>query len=119
MGFYLKNTFDMLGIKLYTNSCGKYKSFSDTFTNEKRSKEDKEQSLDILNSIYDTILEGITKGRKISRNEIEKAISHKGPIDGNTLFFYALIFFLFCTPRIKCILFIQISKRSPISKVDW
>lgn len=67
---YLKGMFDKIDIKPIPLYSGDYKSFSETFRNDKMSEEDREQTRAILGEIYDRFNVTISLDRKIPTDSL-------------------------------------------------
>jgi protease-4 len=67
---YLKGLFDKLDVKPIPLYSGDYKSFSETFRNDKMSEEDREQTKAILGELYDRFNVTISLDRKIPTDSL-------------------------------------------------
>jgi len=67
---FYKGTFEKLDIEPEVIRHGKFKSAVEPFTNDKMSPENREQLNALLNGLWDHVLDGISKQRKISKNEL-------------------------------------------------
>jgi len=70
--FFYKNTIDKLGIKSEVIRCGKYKSAVEPFTNNKMSKENREQLNQLIKSFWDYYKKQISITRNINIADIDK-----------------------------------------------
>ncbi|MDR0981959.1 MAG: signal peptide peptidase SppA [Culturomica sp.] len=69
---FFKNVLDKLGVKSEVVKVGKYKSAVEPFLQTSMSKENREQVQKYLNSTWNTMLAGISEGRNISVEELNK-----------------------------------------------
>ncbi len=71
---FFKGTMDKLGIKAQFARVGKYKSAVEPFTRDSLSQPAKEQISDLLDDMYDLMISGISKGRGLTKDSVEKLI---------------------------------------------
>ena len=75
---YLRHLLDRIGVKPEFLTCGDYKSAAEIFMREGPSKEAETMQNWLLDSLYDTLVDRIATGRKVSR-ELVKAWIDSGP----------------------------------------
>ncbi len=83
-GFYmevgfLKGLFDKIGIEADFEKIGNYKSFPEQFTEEGMTKYQRESLEQLFNDYYSIYVDGISEGRKLLKNEVEKLLDN-GPL---------------------------------------
>lgn len=69
---FLKGLFEKLDIEPQIIRHGKFKSFVEPFTNDKMSPADRLQTTELIVSIWNHMLEGISKQRKITLSELNR-----------------------------------------------
>ena len=74
---FFKNTLDKIGVQMQIFRVGTFKSAIEPFTLEKMSEANREQTQTFLNSMWQTISEGIASSRKLSTTEINN-IANEG-----------------------------------------
>ncbi len=80
--FFLKGTFDKLGIEPKIIRYGKFKSAGESYVNDKMSDENREQLGEIINDVWTEIIDDIGASRNISSdrlNEIADSLLTKDP----------------------------------------
>lgn len=88
---FYKGLFDKLDIEPQIIRHGKYKSFIEPFTAKEMSRESKEQTEELLNSIWNTILTNISKERNLNKKVLSKLISNLETVDPKSALKYRLI----------------------------
>jgi protease IV len=81
---YLKGLFDKIDVKPIPLYSGDYKSFSETFRNDKMSEEDREQTRAILGELYDRFNVTISLDRKIPTDSLIYWANTLAIVDVNT-----------------------------------
>lgn len=71
--YFIKGLMDKAGVKFESVSRGKYKSFNEPFTRENMSKDARENMEEVLSDLNEQYIEGIMKGRNLSREDINSA----------------------------------------------
>ena len=71
---FLKGTLDKLGIKAEFEHVAEYKTASDIYTRDSMSEAHKEMVNSLLDSIFNGFLKDVSSARKISENDLRKAI---------------------------------------------
>ncbi|MCB2198701.1 signal peptide peptidase SppA [bacterium] len=82
-GLFLKGTLDKLDMEMQVVAAGKYKSAGETFTRTNFSEESRESREALLEDSWDSWLDGVSKGRNISRSTAEAWVNdalHEGSI---------------------------------------
>ena len=74
--FFYKDALKKLGVKPEVVRIGKYKSYAEQFTNDKMSKENREQTSQYLTAFWDEWTSKITESRGISRNDLDNIASN-------------------------------------------
>jgi len=74
--YFYKNTLDKIGIKPEIIKVGKYKSAIEMFTRTEMSNEDRQQTEAYLNSLWGTMLEGISESRAIPVDSLNWLADH-------------------------------------------
>lgn len=69
---FLRDLFKKVGINTMAFKCGKYKSATEIFTEEKMSDPSKEQAQRFLDGYWDTILTAVSESRKISKADLNR-----------------------------------------------
>lgn len=69
---FLKDLFKKVGLNTMAFKCGKYKSATETFTEEKMSDPSREQAQRFLDGYWNTILTAVSESRKISKAELNR-----------------------------------------------
>ncbi|MFI3240600.1 MAG: signal peptide peptidase SppA [Bacteroidales bacterium] len=72
---YYKNLLEKIGIDVQVLKSGKYKSAVEPFTETSMSAEDKTQRMAYINSIWDTIADGIAESRDITVDRLQQLAS--------------------------------------------
>ncbi|WP_077197374.1 signal peptide peptidase SppA [Prevotella ihumii] len=70
--YYLKNLMEKFGVKMQVSKVGTYKSATETFTGDKMSDADREQTTAYLNGIWKHIVKGVSESRKISEAKLNQ-----------------------------------------------
>ena len=68
---FLKGTFDKLGIEVQVFRAGDYKSAVEPFTRTDMSEESREQTVALLESVYTTYLEDVSRTRDVSKEKLK------------------------------------------------
>ncbi len=71
--YFFKGLMDKAGVKFESVSRGKYKSFNEPFTRENMSKYARENMEEVLSDLNEQYIDGIMKGRNLSREDINSA----------------------------------------------
>lgn len=69
---FLKDLFKKVGISTMAFKCGKYKSATETFTEEKMSDPSREQAQRYLDGIWDVVVDAVSKSRHISKTDLNR-----------------------------------------------
>lgn len=69
---FCKAFLEKVGVEMQVVRCGAYKSYAETFSNDTMSAENREQMEDMISSIWDVILEGISESRSISKEKLSQ-----------------------------------------------
>ncbi|KAK3605141.1 hypothetical protein CHS0354_000810 [Potamilus streckersoni] len=77
---YFSKTLKTLGIQMETVRVGKYKSAIEPFTRTSQSKEDEEQDLEMLTSLFNSFTDNIVKNRNIAKDNLINIIENEGLI---------------------------------------
>lgn len=75
---YFKGALDKLGIKIHVFRVGEYKSFSEPFTRSNMSEEDRANSSDLLNGLWNELRTDIAASRKISLDVLDNYVIDYG-----------------------------------------
>ncbi|MFI3268012.1 MAG: S49 family peptidase, partial [Rikenellaceae bacterium] len=78
---FYKGLFEKLDIKPQIIRHGKYKSFIEPFTETEMSNENKKQTEELINSIWNTILTNISKERRLNPAGLSRAVSSLELVD--------------------------------------
>jgi len=70
-GAYYKDALDALGVKVHVFRVGEYKSFSEPFTRNDMSDEDRESSLDLLQGLWAMLRDDIATARKLTPEAVD------------------------------------------------
>lgn len=76
---FFKGTLDKLGVVAQMDHIGDYKSASDIFTRDSMSEAHRENTISLLNGLYDRITGDIARDRKLSVAQVKRAID-RGPL---------------------------------------
>ncbi len=71
---YLKGTLEKLGLGFQEFRYFKYKSAMETFSRDSMSEADREQRQRIVDVLYETVREGVTDSRHLSRTEFDRTV---------------------------------------------
>jgi len=97
---FFKGTFDKLGIEVQVFRHGKFKSFVEPYISDKMSPENKLQITNLINSIWDHTLNGISLQRKISKEELNKLANRMTLMDADSCLSFKLVDSLFYKDKI-------------------
>jgi protease IV len=100
MMFY-KGTFEKLGIEVQVFKHGKFKSYPEPYVNDKMSVENKLQISQLLNSIWDYALNGISKQRGITVNNLNSLADRMVLMDADSCIANKLVDSLFYKDQIN------------------
>ena len=67
---FLKGTLDKLDIKIQVIRHGKFKAATEPLFLDKMSKENREQTTELINNLWDKMISGISESRHISKDEL-------------------------------------------------
>lgn len=79
--FYYKNLSEKIGVQFSVLKKGKYKSALETYTESRMSKEDREQTKELLTSLWKTLLIDLSASRSIEEEKINQIAQN---LMGNT-----------------------------------
>lgn len=82
---YMKKTLDKLGVKAEVVKCGKYKSATEPFVNERMSPENREQLSVFVNGVWKTISEQIAQSRGLQGASVDRAAVQLTGFDMNQM----------------------------------
>ena len=68
---FYKNLFDTLGVEMQVIKVGTYKSFTEQYTNDSMSAENREQVSHMVNTLWNSIKSEISKSKNLSEEEID------------------------------------------------
>jgi len=88
---FFKNLLEKLEVNMQIFRHGKFKSATEPFFLDKMSKENREQTMTYMNSIWDYIVEGISKQRNISVEDLNKYADGMLITDGESALNYKLV----------------------------
>ncbi|ANQ87126.1 putative protease IV [Azoarcus olearius] len=71
---YFKDALDSLGIKLHVFRVGEYKSFSEPFTRNDMSDEDREASRDLLDGLWGAMRGEVARARKLTPEALDRYV---------------------------------------------
>ncbi|MDE5116782.1 MAG: signal peptide peptidase SppA, partial [Trichodesmium sp. St2_bin2_1] len=80
---FLSGALDKFGIGVQVTRVGKYKSAVEPFTQEKMSPENRQQTLQLLQNIWDEYLQTIAKSRKYTKQQLQAIVDNKGMLMAN------------------------------------
>ena len=80
---FLSGALDKFGIGVQVTRVGKYKSAVEPFTQEKMSPENRQQTLQLLQNIWDEYLQTIAKSRKYTTQQLQAIVDNKGMLMAN------------------------------------
>lgn len=69
---FLKDLFKKVGVNVTAFKCGKYKSATEAYTEDKMSDPSRQQAQRYLNGYWNTILAAVSESRKISKAELNR-----------------------------------------------
>lgn len=69
---FLKDLFKKVGVNTMAFKCGKYKSATESFTEDKMSDPSREQTQRFLDGYWDTIVTAVSESRKVSKAELNR-----------------------------------------------
>jgi len=98
---FFKGTFEKLGIEVQVFKHGKFKSFPETYVSDKMSAENKLQITQLINSIWDNALEGISKQRGISIKKLNSLADRMVLMDADSCFSNKLVDSLFYKDQVN------------------
>lgn len=75
-GAYFKEALDALGVKVHVFRVGEYKSFSEPFTRNDMSEEDREASRDLLDGLWTMLRDDIAVARKLAPEAVEAHVQN-------------------------------------------
>lgn len=75
-GAYFKDALDALGVKVHVFRVGEYKSFSEPFTRNDMSEEDREASRDLLDGLWTMLRDDIAVARKLAPEAVEAHVQN-------------------------------------------
>lgn len=64
---FVKGFLDKVGVEMQVIRCGAYKSYAESFANDTMSAENREQMQDLIDSIWDVVLDEVSADRKMDR----------------------------------------------------
>lgn len=73
---FFKGILEKVKVKAELLHAGKYKSASELFTRKNMSTAHREEINDILDSLFDTLVNDLAKGRRLTVSEVRKIIDH-------------------------------------------
>lgn len=88
---FFKNLLEKLEVDMQIFRHGKFKSATEPFFLDKMSHENREQTMTYINSIWDYIVEGISKQRNISVNDLNKYADNMLITDAESALNYKLV----------------------------
>lgn len=68
---FYKNLFDTLGVEMQVIKVGTYKSFTEQYTNDSMSAENREQVSHMVNTLWNSMKSEISKSKNLSEEEID------------------------------------------------
>ena len=74
-GTYFKDALDRLGVKVHVFRVGEYKSFSEPFTRNDMSDEDRESTRDLLDGLWRIMRDDIAASRKLTAEAVDAHVS--------------------------------------------
>lgn len=80
---FFSGALDKFGIGVQVTRVGKYKSAVEPFTQEKMSPENRQQTLQLLQNIWDEYLQTIAKSRKYTKQQLQAIVDNKGMLMAN------------------------------------
>jgi len=75
-GTYFKEALDSLGVKVHVFRVGEYKSFSEPFTRNDMSEEDREASRDLLDGLWAMLRDDIAAARKLAPEAVDAHVQN-------------------------------------------
>ena len=73
---YFKGALDALGVKVHVFRVGEYKSFSEPFTRNEMSDEDRESSRDLLDGLWTMLRDDIATARKLTVEAVDAHVNN-------------------------------------------
>ncbi len=67
---FLKGFLDKMGVEMQVIRCGAYKSYAESFANDTMSAANREQMDDLISSIWESLLEGVSANRGIEKERL-------------------------------------------------
>ena len=74
-GTYFKDALDRLGVKVHVFRVGEYKSFSEPFTRNDMSAEDRESTRDLLDGLWRIMRDDIAASRKLTPDAVDAHVA--------------------------------------------
>ena len=74
-GTYFKDALDKLGVKVHVFRVGEYKSFSEPFTRNDMSDEDRESTRDLLDGLWGIMRDDIAASRKLTPETVDAQVN--------------------------------------------
>lgn len=75
-GTYFKDALDKLGVKVHVFRVGEYKSFSEPFTRNDMSDEDRESTRDLLDGLWRIMRDDIAASRKLTPEAVDAHVNN-------------------------------------------
>jgi protease-4 len=83
---FLKDLYNKFGIKFQVFKCGKYKSATETYTEDKMSGPSREQAQRYVSYEWNTIVDAVSKSRKVSARDLNTYADNLITFDGAKLY---------------------------------
>ena len=100
---YLRSFLDHLGVEPNFVRRSEYKSAPEQFTNSESSEASKEQSAQLMDDLYESLIEGLSVGRKLPKETITTLIEN-GPYPSEDALNHGLIDGLYYTDQLNDVL---------------
>ncbi|ENO86527.1 signal peptide peptidase SppA [Thauera linaloolentis] len=75
-GTYFKDALDSLGVKVHVFRVGEYKSFSEPFTRNDMSEEDRASSRDLLDGLWSLLRDDVAAARKLAPEAVDAHVNN-------------------------------------------